>query len=196
MNDDGTMARLSDLVPFATRHGLKIGTIDDLIAYRLRTESIVRQVAQARVASVLAGDFDLHVFETTVEHVEHLALVKGDLTQPGPARACTLQRVRRPRHRRQDRHARREIDARHAREGRGVVVLIRDSACVPAPSGRSAERAIGPRAGARALTGRDRHRSRCCAARRARNAVDELLIPRYAGVEAFDLAIAGTRRID
>ncbi|MDX2259641.1 MAG: 3,4-dihydroxy-2-butanone-4-phosphate synthase [Hyphomicrobiaceae bacterium] len=84
MNDDGTMARLPDLVAFARTHGLKIGTIEDLIAYRLRHDRIVRRVAVEDVASAHGGDFKLHVYETVVQPVEHFALVKGDLTAPGP----------------------------------------------------------------------------------------------------------------
>ena len=84
MNDDGTMARMPDLVPFAKHHKLKIGTIEDLIAYRLKNDRIVRRVARTRVENTLAGPFDLHVYETTVEQAEHLALVKGNLMAPGP----------------------------------------------------------------------------------------------------------------
>ena len=84
MNDDGTMARVPDLVPFAQRHGLKIGTIEDLIAYRLRNDRIVKQVARAEIDSAFGGRFDLFVYQPTVEPGEHLALVKGDLTKPGP----------------------------------------------------------------------------------------------------------------
>src|SRR5262245_31318902 len=82
MNDDGTMARMPDLVAFAQRHGLKIGAIEDLIAYRLRNDHLVRAIAQTRVATA-AGAFDLHVYETTVEPGEHLALVKGGWAWPG-----------------------------------------------------------------------------------------------------------------
>src|SRR5690606_26978030 len=84
MNDDGTMARMPDLVSFAQRHGLKIGTIEDLIAYRLQNDRIVKPIARRQVESAFGGAFELYVYETTVEPVEHLALVKGDLTKPGP----------------------------------------------------------------------------------------------------------------
>jgi 3,4-dihydroxy 2-butanone 4-phosphate synthase/GTP cyclohydrolase II len=84
MNDDGTMARMPDLVAFAQRHGLKIGTIADLISYRLSHDRIVRRVAKSRLDSGFGGTFDLHLYETTVEPVEHLALVMGDLDAPGP----------------------------------------------------------------------------------------------------------------
>ncbi|HEX5599803.1 MAG TPA: 3,4-dihydroxy-2-butanone-4-phosphate synthase [Hyphomicrobiaceae bacterium] len=84
MNEDGTMARMPDLVSFAQRHGLKIGTIEDLIAFRLRNDRIVKPIARRQVESAFGGAFELYVYETTVEPVEHLALVKGDLTKPGP----------------------------------------------------------------------------------------------------------------
>lgn len=84
MNDDGTMARVPDLIPFARTHGLKIGTIEDLIAYRLKNDRLVKRVATSAVESAIGGAFDLHVYATTVEPVEHIALVKGDLSKPGP----------------------------------------------------------------------------------------------------------------
>ena len=84
MNDDGTMARVPDLIAFAQTHSLKIGTIESLIAYRLRHDRLIEPVARSTVTSKFGGRFDLHVFTTTVEPVEHLALVKGDLTKPGP----------------------------------------------------------------------------------------------------------------
>jgi 3,4-dihydroxy 2-butanone 4-phosphate synthase / GTP cyclohydrolase II len=83
MNDDGTMARMPDLVAFAQRHGLKIGTIADLIGYRLNHDRIVTQVARKAVHSAFGGAFELYVYETNVEPVEHLALIKGDLSAPG-----------------------------------------------------------------------------------------------------------------
>lgn len=84
MNEDGTMARMPDLVPFAQRHALKIGTIADLIAYRLKNDRIVKRTATRTVETAYGGVFQLHVYETTVETAEHLALVKGDVSGPGP----------------------------------------------------------------------------------------------------------------
>jgi 3,4-dihydroxy 2-butanone 4-phosphate synthase / GTP cyclohydrolase II len=131
MNDDGTMARMPDLVAFAQRHGLKIGAIEDLIAYRLGNEHLVRAVAKTTVSTAAAGKFDLHVYETTVEPGEHLALVKGDLSAPGPvlvrvhavnALADLLGVGEASEVGRQIENAMRAID----KEGRGVIVLIRD----------------------------------------------------------------------
>jgi 3,4-dihydroxy 2-butanone 4-phosphate synthase/GTP cyclohydrolase II len=84
MNDDGTMARMPDLVAFAQRHALKIGTIEELIGYRVRNDRIVKLVTKSTLQSVFGGRFDLYVYETTVEPVEHLALTMGDLSGPAP----------------------------------------------------------------------------------------------------------------
>ena len=94
MNDDGTMARMPDLVAFAQRHGLKIGTIEDLIAYRLRNEHLVRQSRKTSGRKRARRRFDLHVYETTVEPVEHLALVKGDFEGAGPGAGARARRQR------------------------------------------------------------------------------------------------------
>ena len=84
MNDDGTMSRLPDLVAFAQHHNLKIGTIEDLIAHRLRHDRVVTPVAQRLVTSAYGGEFTLHVYQRPGVDVEHLALVKGDLSGPEP----------------------------------------------------------------------------------------------------------------
>ena len=84
MKDDGTMARLPDLVQFAQKHGLKVGTIEDLIAFRLRHDRVVREISRTQVNSATGGDFMLHVYEATGMPVEHLALVKGNITSPEP----------------------------------------------------------------------------------------------------------------
>jgi 3,4-dihydroxy 2-butanone 4-phosphate synthase / GTP cyclohydrolase II len=84
MNDDGTMARLPDLVQFAQLHGLKIGTIADLIAYRRRHDKIVKRVAEVDLDSRFGGRFRLIVYLNTVEQMEHVALVKGDVASGGP----------------------------------------------------------------------------------------------------------------
>ena len=81
MNDDGTMARLPDLVAFAQRHNLKLGTIADLIAYRRRTERLVKRVQEGTFHHVAGGEWRLIVYANTVEYQEHLALVKGDLSR-------------------------------------------------------------------------------------------------------------------
>ncbi|HSQ10556.1 MAG TPA: bifunctional 3,4-dihydroxy-2-butanone-4-phosphate synthase/GTP cyclohydrolase II [Burkholderiaceae bacterium] len=76
MNDDGTMARLPDLIPFAQTHGLKVGTIADLIHYRAATESIIERCGRRRV-QLPAGEFELVVYRDKPSGAPHLALVKG-----------------------------------------------------------------------------------------------------------------------
>jgi 3,4-dihydroxy 2-butanone 4-phosphate synthase / GTP cyclohydrolase II len=84
MNDDGTMARLPDLVTFAQHHNLKLGTIADLIAHRRLTERLVRRVEESAYHHPAGGDWRAVVFANTVEYQEHLALVKGDVSGPEP----------------------------------------------------------------------------------------------------------------
>jgi 3,4-dihydroxy 2-butanone 4-phosphate synthase / GTP cyclohydrolase II len=87
MKDDGTMARLPDLQLFAAEHGLKIGTIADLIHYRSRTESLVEKLG-ARVLNTAWGEFMVHAWRDKPSQGLHLALVKGDWqpTQEVPVR--------------------------------------------------------------------------------------------------------------
>jgi 3,4-dihydroxy 2-butanone 4-phosphate synthase/GTP cyclohydrolase II len=84
MNDDGTMARLPDLVAFAQHHGLKLGTIADLIAHRRLTERLVRKVEEGSYEHPAGGDWRVVVYANTVEYQEHLALVKGDVSTAEP----------------------------------------------------------------------------------------------------------------
>jgi 3,4-dihydroxy 2-butanone 4-phosphate synthase / GTP cyclohydrolase II len=84
MNDDGTMARLPDLVAFAQRHGLKIAKIADLIAYRMRHDRLVERDIATTLHSRFGGDFRLQVYTNVLTGVEHVALVKGDLESPEP----------------------------------------------------------------------------------------------------------------
>ena len=77
MNPDGTMARLPQLIEFARRHGIRIGTIESLIQYRLQNESFVVERAQAQLPSRLGKGFRIHVFENLLDGREHVALVKG-----------------------------------------------------------------------------------------------------------------------
>ncbi len=204
MNDDGTMARMPDLVAFAQRHALKIGAIEDLIAYRLRNDHLVRAIAKTSVTTAAAGKFDLHVYETTVESGEHLALVKGDLSAPGPVLArvhavnllgdllgvgeagegsqiaCSLRMIE--------------------KEGRGVVVLIRD---------------LRPKSVSEWIGGRVQPAQPAAGARERRRVEigvgsqiltdlgvrDMVLLTNspahvYVGLEGFGLRIVGTRRIE
>lgn len=84
MNDDGTMSRLPDLVGFAQFHGLKIGAIADLIAYRRRNDRIVERLMEHTFNSRFGGEFQWHIYHNTVEYAEHLAIVKGDIDPDEP----------------------------------------------------------------------------------------------------------------
>ena len=73
------MARLPDLEVFAEKHGLKIGTIADLISYEMRNEQLVRRVVETKLPTRYGGEFRLIVYENDVDRKEHLAFVKGDI---------------------------------------------------------------------------------------------------------------------
>jgi 3,4-dihydroxy 2-butanone 4-phosphate synthase/GTP cyclohydrolase II len=127
MNDDGTMARLPDLVAFAQHHGLKLGTIADLIAHRRRTERLVSRVEEGLVTQAIGGDWRVIAYSSAVEPGEHMALVKGRLDAPGPVltrmHACHLINDLVTGRGNQELQAAMEAIAA---EGRGVVVLLRD----------------------------------------------------------------------
>ncbi len=128
MNDDGTMARLPDLKSFAAKHDMKIGTIADLIAFRRRTESLVKKIHESEFESAHGGTFKFFIYENTVQPAEHIALVKGDIKN---AKGPVLVRM----------HAidvmgdilGGENSALHksmdiiGKEGRGVIVILRDA---------------------------------------------------------------------
>jgi len=83
MNDDGSMARLPDLVKVARRFDMKLITIKDLIAYRMKTESLVREAVNVKLPTVY-GDFQIHAFEEVLSGGNHLALVKGSWEEDEP----------------------------------------------------------------------------------------------------------------
>ena len=134
MNDDGSMARLPDLVQFAQIHGLKLGTIADLIAYRRRKDTLVKRIYETDFKTAGGGDFKAIVYLNTIENEEHIALVKGDISGPEPVltrfhaenivsdvigsgmeRSETL---------------RKSLEIIEA-EGRGVLVFIRNTSTTP-----------------------------------------------------------------
>jgi 3,4-dihydroxy 2-butanone 4-phosphate synthase/GTP cyclohydrolase II len=79
MNDDGSMARMPDLVKYARTHGLKIVTIAELIHYRLQNEKLVRPASEALLPSRMGGDLRAIVYENDIDHVDHVALVRGEI---------------------------------------------------------------------------------------------------------------------
>jgi 3,4-dihydroxy 2-butanone 4-phosphate synthase / GTP cyclohydrolase II len=84
MNDDGSMARLPDLVKFAQYHGLKVATIADLIAYRRRHDRLVERTIETTLKSRFGGLFRMVVYVNKAAYAEHIALVKGDVSGPEP----------------------------------------------------------------------------------------------------------------
>jgi 3,4-dihydroxy 2-butanone 4-phosphate synthase/GTP cyclohydrolase II len=84
MNDDGTMARVPELMEFAKLHGLKICTVKDLIQHRLKHELLVRSVAKVKMPTVCNGEFTAYAYENDVDDNIHVALVKGDVTTDEP----------------------------------------------------------------------------------------------------------------
>jgi 3,4-dihydroxy 2-butanone 4-phosphate synthase/GTP cyclohydrolase II len=87
MNDDGTMARMPDLVEFGRKHNIKIVTIADLIQYRLRNEKLVQRAAEATMPIATAGEYRAVVYTNEIDHVDHIALVKGEIDSDVPVLA-------------------------------------------------------------------------------------------------------------
>ena len=130
MNDDGTMARRNDLITFAQRHGLKIGTIADLIAYRRRYDSIVKRLSETTFESIYGGDFRCVIYVNKVTMAQHIALVKGDPAAGGPVTVrMHAVNIFTDALGQRDTGRGGEIEASMreiAKEGRGVIVLIRE----------------------------------------------------------------------
>ncbi|MBY6202246.1 3,4-dihydroxy-2-butanone-4-phosphate synthase [Maritalea mobilis] len=130
MNEDGSMARLPDLIAFAQRHNLKIGTISDLIAYRRRHDNLVKVRAEEVIESEFGGEWRMRIYTDETQGAEHIVLIKGDIETDEPVlvRMHALDPLMDivgvgPKGR-----AGEFADAMRliAEEGRGVVVLLRD----------------------------------------------------------------------
>ena len=130
MKEDGEMARLPDLIAFAQLHGLKIGTISDLIAYRRRHDNLVRIRETSMITSEFGGEWELRIYTDETQGAEHIALIKGDISTPEPV----LVRMHAmdpmldvvgvgPKGRRDEFGDAMQLIAD---EGRGVLVLLRD----------------------------------------------------------------------
>ncbi len=128
LNEDGSMARLPDLIPFAQKHGLKVGTIADLVRHRSVTETLVERVSE-KVVSTPYGSFKLIAFHDKISDEVHLALTRGEIRPDVP----TLVRVHEPFSSLDlfdfdtGRHAYSVAEAMRivATEGCGVIVLMR-----------------------------------------------------------------------
>jgi 3,4-dihydroxy 2-butanone 4-phosphate synthase/GTP cyclohydrolase II len=190
MNDDGTMARLPDLIAFGQKHNIKIGTISDLIAYRRRHDNLVSETAVKSVRSVHGGDWLMRIFADETQGAEHIVLTKGDITTSAPV----LVRM----------HALNPLEdvlgigAAHshdlhgamrviAAEGRGVVVLLRDTTMKLVTEGEASPQTLRQYGvGAQILS--------------SLGLTDITLVtnsvaPRVIGLEGYGLNIAGTRPI-
>ena len=130
IKDDGEMARMPDLIAFAQLHGLKIGTIADLIAYRRRTERFVERVLETPFESVHGGPFKLILYRNTIEGAEHVALIHGDIDPAKPTvvrmhqidfAADLLGHVEA-----RQNYIPKAMQALAASDGPGVVVFLRD----------------------------------------------------------------------
>jgi len=149
LNEDGTMARRPELETFAREHGLRIGTIADLIRHRLDTERSVERIAERDVQTDF-GPFRLHCYEDHVHGTVHLALVRGSL-QPGHAPLVRVHLKDTVRdlvgvHDEGRSWTLRSVMERIAQEGEGVVVLLRprESPLEIARAVRTAERLAVP----------------------------------------------------
>jgi 3,4-dihydroxy 2-butanone 4-phosphate synthase/GTP cyclohydrolase II len=188
MNDDGTMARLPDLIKFGQRHGIKIGTISDLIAYRRRHDNLVKERSVKSVTSVHGGDWLMRVFTDDTQGADHVVLTKGDLTTAEPV----LVRV----------HALNPLEdvlglgtggdlpaamRIIASEGRGVVVLLRDTTMKMVEDGEHSPQTLRQYGlGAQILS---------ALGLKAITLVTNSVQPKLVGLEGYDLTIAGTRAI-
>eukprot|EP00003_Mantamonas_plastica_P017133 TRINITY_DN28560_c0_g1_i1.p1 TRINITY_DN28560_c0_g1~~TRINITY_DN28560_c0_g1_i1.p1 ORF type:complete len:385 (-),score=85.63 TRINITY_DN28560_c0_g1_i1:1141-2295(-) len=130
MSESGEMARLPELVEFAKKHNLKIAQIADLIRYRRKHEKVVQRKATTKIKSINGGEFDMHLYVNNITYAEHIALVKGDISDDAPVltRVHALNVLEdvlgdtQTGHHGQLAAAMRQI----GEEGRGVVVLIRE----------------------------------------------------------------------
>ncbi len=191
MNEDGSMARLPDLVAFAQKHGLKIGTISDLIAYRRRHDNLVRVIEERQITSEFGGDWTLRIYADTTHGAEHVVLIKGDVAgeAPVPVRMHAFDPLLDMVGIGGPGRANEFTDAMEliAEEGRGVLVLLRDTA-MKMTSGESASpqtlRQYG--LGAQILSSLG---------------LQELILltnsatPKVVGLDGYGLSIVGTRKI-
>lgn len=190
MKDDGSMARLPDLVEFAAQHGLKIGTISDLITYRSRNDNLVTETARRTVVSEFGGEWDMRIFTDQTHGTEHVAMIKGDITTAEPVltRTHALHEATDilglgPKSARQLSRSMEIIAA----EGRGVVTLFRQPRNV-----LFADEEEGPRTiketglGAQILSS---------LGLRDLILLTDSPMTKYLGLDAFGLSIVGTRPI-
>ena len=194
MNEDGTMARLPDLVAFAQRHNLKIGTISDLIAYRRKHDNLLREVDRATIHSVFGGEWELRVFRDEPGRMEHYTLTKGDIADGRPVltRMHVLDPLEDVLCLNEDRWQQvPNAMAAIGEEGRGAVVILRDSS----PT------AISDRLRPRGTTPKMIRQYGVGAEILANLGIHELIMltnsptPRLVGLDGYDISIVETRPI-
>ena len=132
MKDDGEMARLPDLIDFAKERDLKIASIADLIAWRRRNESLVQRTVETAITTRFGGDWRMVIYANNVSNIEHIVLVKGDISSGDPVlvRMHALDLMADLLGEVSDKRAGDELTtamAAIADVGRGVVVVLRES---------------------------------------------------------------------
>jgi len=191
MNEDGTMSRLPELVSFAQKHGLKIGTISDLIAYRRRHDNLVKVRSEETITSEFGGEWSMRIYADETQGAEHIVMIKGDISGDTPVltRMHAMDPMQDvigtgPKGRAAEfGHAMEAV----AVEGRGVVVLLRDTAMkLDADHDASPQTLRQYGLGAQILSSLGLSKL-------------ELLTnspsPKVVGLEAYGLEIVGTRKI-
>lgn len=190
MNEDGTMARLPDLVAFAQFHGLKIGTISDLIAYRRSNDNLINPGDCREVTSEFGGKWTLRIFTDETQGAEHIVLSKGDIPGDSPplVRMHALNPLDDVLGLRPERHDLLRLSMEKiSKEGRGVVVLLRDLSMKLALDGRASPQTLRQYGlGAQIL---------------GALGIKELVLltdspsPKVIGLDGYDLRIVGAKRI-
>jgi len=189
MNEDGTMARLPDLVAFAQKHNIKIGTISDLIAYRRRYDNLVKESLQRPVTSAFGGKWMMRIFTDETQGAEHIVLSKGDLTTPEPVlvRMHALNPLEDVLGIGKTSHELENAMRVIAEAGRGAIVLLRDTTMKLVVEGEVSPQTLRQYGlGAQILAALGLH---------------ELILvtnsptPRVVGLDAYGLSIAGTHPI-
>ena len=192
MKEDGEMARLPDLVAFAQKHNLKIGTISDLIAYRRRHDNLVKLRDEQQITSEFGGDWTMRIYTDQTQGAEHIALIKGDICgdEPVLVRMHSLDPML-------DMvgvgHEGRAFEFSQAMktiaaEGRGAVVLLRDLQMKLVPEeGQSPQTLRQYGLGAQILSSLGLSRI---------TLLSNSPQPKVVGLDAYGLEIVGTRMID
>ncbi|CTQ49768.1 3,4-dihydroxy-2-butanone-4-phosphate synthase [Jannaschia donghaensis] len=186
MKDDGGMARLPDLVAFAQLHGLKIGTISDLISYRRRHDNLVNAGEARPVTAKVGGEWLMRIFTDETMGAEHIVLTKGDVSSDAPllVRMHAMNPL-------EDALGVGDSDLAGAMqviadEGRGIVVLLRDTEMKLDEGGVSPRKLRQYGLGAQILAALNVHEMEL---------VTNSGAPRIVGLEAYGLTITGTRPI-